>query len=916
MYYLLSYKLLGKKDRDFGRKYSLFHNFSGFGDLMKNISEDKKLIAQNTFILALDGDVDFKPEAVLLLVDRMRKNPKVGAACGRIHPIGSGPMVWYQKFEYAVGHWLQKAAEHKLGCVLCSPGCFSLFRGSALMDDNVMRRYADKATEASHYVQYDQGEDRWLCTLLLQEGYRVDYCAASDALTYAPETFKEFFNQRRRWMPSTIANILDLLRDARHTILVNENISFFYIIYQGFLLASTILGPGTILLTVASSFRTVFTSLTLAESYTLAVAPAVFYLIICLKTKPETQVFIGALMSSIYAMIMTMVLVATIAQFTSSDEISASSFFFVFLIILFFVTGCLHPQEILNLIYGLLYLVTLPGGYVLLVIYSICNLHIVSWGTREVEVKKKPATSKKSQSHKEQHREHQLKENQQTKNAKTGKDNKAKKKSLMSYFVGGGDGGNQDNGVIENATKFIQNLMKPNTSKQEQLLMEIRSKLEGLNEQGAKKEKVVASNIISDETPKHAFFGQNANMLESTLNLNKSAEKKENETTDTNTTSSDLTLPGYDSQIDIPRNYLYNPYWIEMKAFGKNDVFYLNTKEITFWQGLIDKYLYPLNKDELEEKRITRDLKELRNNSCFAFFMLNALWVVMQFQFEYVSITFPKLQIPIGAIYNRPDQKVQILGLIFLILFTLVLLLQFLSMLFHRWGTIIEILASTRLFSKHHKYRKSKLTIQEAVDLIKEMELETHGREPYIDHGSNSPSNNVSNEDSSFVEPDPDYVQGEDEDILPEPEPDYFDHPAVNNAVNWNRYYRLMSPTSAAMAGQINNLNGPTQSFLNAHQMNHLHYINHNNNISPYPNHLVGYSQENSHFGQLTHNPLFQNVLSTSAFSPRQASLRPLQSLDDRVMRQFKVLEQKDPRFKKLKQMQSDSSPRQAEYNV
>ncbi len=34
--------------------------------------------------------MDFKPEAVLLLVDRMRKNPKVAAACGRIHPTGDG----------------------------------------------------------------------------------------------------------------------------------------------------------------------------------------------------------------------------------------------------------------------------------------------------------------------------------------------------------------------------------------------------------------------------------------------------------------------------------------------------------------------------------------------------------------------------------------------------------------------------------------------------------------------------------------------------------------------------------------------------------------------------------------------------------------------------------------------------------
>lgn len=56
------------------------------------------------------------------------------------------------------------------------------------------------SAEARHYVQYDQGEDRWLCTLLLQRGYRVEYSAASDAYTHAPEGFNEFFNQRRRWV--------------------------------------------------------------------------------------------------------------------------------------------------------------------------------------------------------------------------------------------------------------------------------------------------------------------------------------------------------------------------------------------------------------------------------------------------------------------------------------------------------------------------------------------------------------------------------------------------------------------------------------------------------------------------------------------------------------------------------------------
>lgn len=135
----------------------------------------KEVIAENTYLLALDGDIDFQPSAVKLLVDLMKKNKNLGAACGRIHPVGSGFMVWYQKFEYAIGHWMQKATEHEYGSVLCSPGCFSLFRAKALMDDNVMKKYTTKSEQPRHYVQYDQGEDRWLCTLLLQRGYRVNF---------------------------------------------------------------------------------------------------------------------------------------------------------------------------------------------------------------------------------------------------------------------------------------------------------------------------------------------------------------------------------------------------------------------------------------------------------------------------------------------------------------------------------------------------------------------------------------------------------------------------------------------------------------------------------------------------------------------------------------------------------------------
>ena len=58
-----------------------------------------------------------------------------------------------------MGHWLQKSTEHVMGCVLCSPGCFSLFRAEALMTKNVMKTYTTKSTEPFHYVQYDQGKE-------------------------------------------------------------------------------------------------------------------------------------------------------------------------------------------------------------------------------------------------------------------------------------------------------------------------------------------------------------------------------------------------------------------------------------------------------------------------------------------------------------------------------------------------------------------------------------------------------------------------------------------------------------------------------------------------------------------------------------------------------------------------------------
>ena len=96
------------------------------------------------------------------------------------------------------------------------------------MDDNVMKTYTTVASQPKHFVQYDQGEDRWLCTLLLKQGWRVEYSAASDSFTACPMTFKEFYNQRRRWMPSTLLNVVDLIQDYKVVVKNNDDISYLY----------------------------------------------------------------------------------------------------------------------------------------------------------------------------------------------------------------------------------------------------------------------------------------------------------------------------------------------------------------------------------------------------------------------------------------------------------------------------------------------------------------------------------------------------------------------------------------------------------------------------------------------------------------------------------------------------------------
>lgn len=662
----------------------------GFGIMEMKIDSNRKSVrAENTYILALDGDINFRPYAVQLLVDLMKKNPVLGAACGRIHPVGSGPMAWYQMFEYAVGHWLQKATEHMIGCVLCSPGCFSLFRAKALMDDNVMRKYTTMSEEARHYVQYDQGEDRWLCTLLLQRGYRVEYCAASDAYTHCPEGFGEFYNQRRRWAPSTMANIMDLLADYKRIVSINDNISMPYIIYQLMLMIGSILGPSTIFLMLVGAMVAAFRIPTV-QALLANLIPIVFFILVCFFAKNDFQILIAQIVSALYALLMMAVLVGTAVQLVEDGPASPSAIFLLALTSSFVISALLHPQEILCLFHGVLYFLSVPSMYLFLFLFSLINLNNVSWGTREIQ---KPTKS--------------TVEEQQTQIKKM-KDNSAL--DWLANFGFGKGSEEEDGGISCSLSNFFKCMFctYPKANDQKYQLLIITEKLDSINKQ-------LLSLENSFDKPKISAFRRKSSVSKK-MSVSFNEEEEDREAEDEECYEEPTVQDEYNfnfnttkKTFDEKRDDLINPYWIDDEDLRHGQVQFAEDSEIKFWSDLIQKYLFPIEQNKAHQDKVVSELKELRNKVVFAFLMINSLFVLAVFLLQ-VNKKNLHLKWPLGIKYSitymvssrqvriqEHSLEIDPIGIVFVSFFAIILIIQFIGMLFHRLATITHILASEEL---------------------------------------------------------------------------------------------------------------------------------------------------------------------------------------------------------------------------
>ncbi|CAG8533834.1 10021_t:CDS:2 [Gigaspora rosea] len=177
-------------------------------------------------VLMVDADTKVNPDSLRLLVNCMCNDNLIMGLCGetKIANKRTSFTSAIQVFEYYISHHLGKGFESVFGGVTCLPGCFCMYRLKARKGDSdwvpiitkpeIVQEYSQNIVDTLHQKNLLLlGEDRFLTTLMLRNfpHRKMMFCPQAICKTIVPDEFKVLLSQRRRWINSTIHNLMELV---------------------------------------------------------------------------------------------------------------------------------------------------------------------------------------------------------------------------------------------------------------------------------------------------------------------------------------------------------------------------------------------------------------------------------------------------------------------------------------------------------------------------------------------------------------------------------------------------------------------------------------------------------------------------------------------------------------------------------
>ncbi|KAK4506133.1 hypothetical protein PRZ48_004098 [Zasmidium cellare] len=175
------------------------------------------------FLLQIDADTVVAPDSATRFVSAFVNDTKLIAVCGEtaLTNAKASFITMMQVYEYYISHNLTKAFESLFGSVTCLPGCFTMYRIRAaetgkplFVSREIVNDYSEVRVDTLHMKNLlHLGEDRYLTTLLMKyhSKYKTKYIMRAHAWTIAPDSWAVFMSQRRRWINSTVHNLIEVI---------------------------------------------------------------------------------------------------------------------------------------------------------------------------------------------------------------------------------------------------------------------------------------------------------------------------------------------------------------------------------------------------------------------------------------------------------------------------------------------------------------------------------------------------------------------------------------------------------------------------------------------------------------------------------------------------------------------------------
>ena len=353
-------------------------------------------------------------------------------------------------------------------------------------------------------------------------------------------------------------------------------------------MVGSVLSPGCIFLMIVGAMNTSF-NLSSGLCILYSGAPILVFIFVCFYAKDSTQIKFAIILSIIYALLMLAVIVSTIIEMVLESLLQPTALFFISLCLTFLVAALIHPSECLCVLPLFLYMLCIPSMYLLLTIYSIINLNVVSWGTREG-----PTLPKRD------HEENkpQENENQFLKYFNIKKLFKSKERSNLISCVCCSNSGPQED----------REVLKQEITELKSHLQEFKSILK------------ISENTLYPNQTLNPLFRMNSktysDIEDNDKDISLQTNIKRNESV-----LEDIPLVSEDEN--------QKSFWTKDKCFECFSEEDLCKEESEFWKDFIDKYLLPLDRNPELEERVKFDLKELRDKIASAFGLLNSLFILL-----------------------------------------------------------------------------------------------------------------------------------------------------------------------------------------------------------------------------------------------------------------------------------------------